>query len=642
LLPSDDLEQVWRRPEFGGIAYNDGDEFEQRMELILRGAEDKSIFSPELAAACIDWPSYYHLSCMRANILRPFEAKLDGADVLEVGAGCGAITRFLGESGAKVCALEGSQRRARIARLRTSDLSNVTVVAENFETFTVDRKFDVLTFVGVLEYANQFVQGAHPARAMLSKARSMLKPGGIVLIAIENQLGLKYFAGAPEDHVGRRMFGLEDRYSVNGVRTYGRAELTSIVRDAGFTHSRFYAPFPDYKFPVTIFSEEGMTSKDFDAASVLSGSIFLDRQLTNYLSFDLPRVWDVVVRNKLGIELANSFLVVAGDEAPRESPVLAWHYSSGRTPKFCKQLCFKRGNAGDIRIFANLLQASSRASADDEITIELESDVTYVQGTPLAAELRSLLSTEGWSIDQVAGFIKRYLQIAEELIGREGFEVSMSSAEPVIPGRFVDLIPQNIIHCESCGFYLIDKEWIYREPVSVEWLVFRAVSGLFVSLPIAATSVTDFGGTRLGFMIELYQALGFGSSAEQILELGRKEARLQSLVVGRLIAPDSWGPDELLWATVDHTKVPLHRFDQLIERCSTAEQEVLRTVENRRLEGTKWASQVAALQSERDASIDTIQNLQGRITELEKTIDGSLFFKIGGLVRALKAAFLQR
>ena len=38
---------------------------------------------------------------------------------------------------------------------------------------------------------------------MLQRVRSLLKPEGKLIVAIENQLGLKYFAGAPEDHLGQ-------------------------------------------------------------------------------------------------------------------------------------------------------------------------------------------------------------------------------------------------------------------------------------------------------------------------------------------------------------------------------------------------------------------------------------------------------
>src|SRR5690606_18654041 len=149
----DDERGIWLRPGFEGIAYSDGDEIEQRIASVIRNANDLSTLSDELERHCTDWPSTYHLSKTRANILRPFEKDLTG-DILEIGAGCGAITRYLGERGANVLSLEGSPRRAAIARQRSRDLDNVTVLAETFDQFRCDKKFNAITLIGVLEYAN--------------------------------------------------------------------------------------------------------------------------------------------------------------------------------------------------------------------------------------------------------------------------------------------------------------------------------------------------------------------------------------------------------------------------------------------------------------------------------------------------------
>ena len=218
--------QIWTRPDYSGIPYNDGDEIEQRIADIIKQASDISVLSTELRRQCTDWPSLYHLSGSRANILRPFAESLTG-DILEIGAGCGAITRYLGESGANVLALEGSPRRAAIARSRTSDLDNVIVLAEKFDAFQCDHKFDVITLIGVLEYANLFTTAEYPALTMLQHVRSLLKPDGKLIIAIENQLGLKYFAGAPEDHLGQPMYGIEGRYQKDQPQTFGRRVLAT-------------------------------------------------------------------------------------------------------------------------------------------------------------------------------------------------------------------------------------------------------------------------------------------------------------------------------------------------------------------------------------------------------------------------------
>ncbi len=83
---------VWSRPRFEGIDYSDGDDFERRIEVSINNASDLTVFSSELQLHCIDWPSTYHLSRIRANILKPFKITAD-QDILEIGAGCGAISR---------------------------------------------------------------------------------------------------------------------------------------------------------------------------------------------------------------------------------------------------------------------------------------------------------------------------------------------------------------------------------------------------------------------------------------------------------------------------------------------------------------------------------------------------------------------
>ena len=221
---------IWSRPGYTGISYSDGDEAELHIARIIEQADDISVLSTELRQHCTDWPTLYHLSGTRANILRPFATALTG-DILEIGAGCGAITRYLGESGANVLALEGSQRRAAIARSRTRDLKNVMVLAEKFDQFQCDHRFDVITLIGVLEYANLFMASENPALAMLKHARSLLKPEGKLIIAIENQLGLKYFAGSPEDHLGRPMYGIEGRYRKDQPQTFGRAALANLLTE---------------------------------------------------------------------------------------------------------------------------------------------------------------------------------------------------------------------------------------------------------------------------------------------------------------------------------------------------------------------------------------------------------------------------
>ena len=79
---------------------------------------------------------------------------------------------------------------------RNEEHDNLTVMLGNFEDIRLDEKFDYVTLIGVFEYSICYINSDNPFMDMLERAKSFLKPGGKLLIAIENKYGLKYFAGA--------------------------------------------------------------------------------------------------------------------------------------------------------------------------------------------------------------------------------------------------------------------------------------------------------------------------------------------------------------------------------------------------------------------------------------------------------------
>src|SRR5262245_60726420 len=121
--------------------YSDGGPTEAEIHRTIRDATDRSSGSFELERGIHDWPTQYHLSRARCNLLRPFELARY-KNVLEIGAGCGAITRYLAENCASVTALEGSPDRAAIVRDRCADLENVTCVCANLEDVRFSKRFD--------------------------------------------------------------------------------------------------------------------------------------------------------------------------------------------------------------------------------------------------------------------------------------------------------------------------------------------------------------------------------------------------------------------------------------------------------------------------------------------------------------------
>ena len=240
--------------------YSDGDIENDIMEYVCQNEpEDYG----KAIAENYSWPTYYHLTHIRKNILNwyPFE---EDASVLEIGCGCGAVTGLLCEKCKKVTAVELSKRRAAITQLRCRDKDNLEIIVGNLNDIELKEKFDYITLIGVLEYQGTYTDSENPYRDFLGKIKTLLKDDGKLLIAIENKYGLKYWCGAMEDHTGIPFEGMNQyRFSGSKVKTFSKEELRELLVKSGFENLYFYYPLPDYKLPTVVYSERYIPQRQF-------------------------------------------------------------------------------------------------------------------------------------------------------------------------------------------------------------------------------------------------------------------------------------------------------------------------------------------------------------------------------------------
>lgn len=206
------------------------------------------------------WPILYHLSPVRKNIVDWYDFKED-ASILEIGAGCGAVTGALCEHALKVTCIELSKQRSLINAYRNANYDNLEIIVGNFNEIKIKEKYDYITLIGVLEYAEYYTISSHPFQTFLENIKKYLKPNGHILIAIENKFGLKYWAGCAEDHTGIIFSGIEG-YKSSRVKTFSKTEIESLLMKSGYDGFQFYYPFPDYKFPSQIFSDQYLPTFD--------------------------------------------------------------------------------------------------------------------------------------------------------------------------------------------------------------------------------------------------------------------------------------------------------------------------------------------------------------------------------------------
>lgn len=465
----DPVTRVYSRLGGKAFTYTDGEEVETRLLTAIEKAQDLSAASTELANEIVDWPSEYHLSNTRHNLLRPISIG-PRHRVLELGCGCGAMTRYLGETGATVVAVEGSARRAQIAASRCRDLENVSVFCENLIDFLHEEKFDYVTLIGVLEYAPIFVESDDPVNRCLNYACSSLRPSGTLILAIENQLGLKYFSGCSEDHTGIPFFGINNLYQSGGPVTFGRHVLSEKLRKAGFPNLQFFYPFPDYKLPGLILSESALASERLNIADLLLSNSGRDYPESYQRTFAEDLAWHTVIGNRLLRELANSLLVLANPAPAGPLPAPNWLaklYNSGKRPA-CYQVETTIQPADDGPLFVSKRIIHPDAAITDGGLRHVVQDSPYREGSLLTGTIRTAMAREA-SCDDIAACFAPWLRflLAHSHPDRNGLAV--------LPGNFIDCIPSNFIVSPTGEVHYFDPEWVSEAPVPLAWVATRGI-----------------------------------------------------------------------------------------------------------------------------------------------------------------------
>lgn len=224
----------------------------------------------------------YALSDMRENLLEWFDFE-ENASLLQVGSDYGALTGLFARRVGQVTVLDDEGPNLEVNRMRHGAAENVSYVPGSLMDYT-GNGFDYVVMVGSLR-----VSGGSPHdcsyQAQVDKAKSLLKPGGKLILAVCNRLGLKYQAGAKPDSV-----------------RLSRVETAELFGHGGTLE--FYYPMPDYRLPITIYSDSYLPAKGDLTHAILA------YDYPKYLRFDLGRMYDEVCEGKQFETFANSFLTI--------------------------------------------------------------------------------------------------------------------------------------------------------------------------------------------------------------------------------------------------------------------------------------------------------------------------------------------
>ncbi len=417
-----------------------------------------------------------------------------------MGAGSGVNSRWAAEQGATVVAVEGDALRAEAAALRCAGL-DVDVRHGSAGDLTDDEGFDVVLCIGVLEYA-----GDDPDR-FLGHLAGLLRPGGALVVAIENRFGLAYWLQADEDHLGLAFVGIEGYPPVAAteatatVRTFSRPELAERLRGAGLTSQRWYQPFPDYKLPTAILTDRCFDQPDaVDLVDQLVGPPIDRSRMGGRITGDERAIHRQVVAAGMGAEMANSFLVVAAREQGvlerrSDGDALAWRFTGDRRRA---HLRVRRITDGGVRRIDRRPIHRTEAGGQAGGWLHLRSPGgtadDYTTGPNL--EQVALDRLRAGDIDGVRAVLATWWTVADrsaterQVTNEEAHPFLPAGSRTVLPGDHLDLGLDNLVGPveRPAEVLFVDDEWEATGGVDRDLAAVRTCWKL-------ATAVVS-GGTR--------------------------------------------------------------------------------------------------------------------------------------------------
>lgn len=244
-------------------------------------------------------PYLYALAELRENVLEWYDFKKEGR-LLQVGADYGALTGLFLKKVSEVTVLDPSEESLNVVKMRYRGTEHLKLscgtlagaagaeaapaseagAAENgtVEPAAPERLsggFDYVTVIGTLTAEETLSR-------QLEAAKALLAPGGVLLLAVCNTFGIKYFAGAERDEI-----------------TATKKELKNLLPGG-----RFFYPVPDYKIANEIYSDSYLPKK-----GDLTGALTV-YDYPQYTSMEVGAAYDAVCEDGQFDNFTNSFLVI--------------------------------------------------------------------------------------------------------------------------------------------------------------------------------------------------------------------------------------------------------------------------------------------------------------------------------------------
>lgn len=320
---------------------------------------------------------------------------------------------------------------------------------------------------------------------------------GVLLLALPNRFGLRFWAGCPEPATGRLFATLADRVSPGAGemgRFVSRRELALALDRAGLAALEWYFAVPDAQGTGTsgsLLSERLVAAAPELAADLAWARPSADRLRPRIDLFAEALVGRELARAGLFAEFASHFLVAAARQSPSAATSIwqrlcplpseaGWHFASGRrepietlfelVPEGIAVVKRRQGEAPPLRFGEFQWKPEERTllSPGEPLRLRLQSHLAAGSGPAFFAEFDAFF----------AATAKRF-----QFAGEGGCER--------FSGEALDALVTNATRTCDGAFHYFDLEWCAPAGVPASWWILRNVAAclemLGPSLPRTGT-----------------------------------------------------------------------------------------------------------------------------------------------------------
>lgn len=140
---------------------------------------------------------------------------------------------------------------------------NIKVESKQINNLNINEKYDYITLIGTYEYAPTIFNNDKPYSSFLKMLKEHLNKDGKIILAVDNRLGIKYFAGAKNKHYNKLLKVVESEIRKEKPNLLLKTEIEKFIKEADFKNYKFYYPLPDYTNTATIFTDEFLPKSNY-------------------------------------------------------------------------------------------------------------------------------------------------------------------------------------------------------------------------------------------------------------------------------------------------------------------------------------------------------------------------------------------